>query len=247
MIIYPDIELQQGRCVNLRRGRAEEPTVYDVDPVEAARDFVRQGAEWIHVVDLDAVFNHGDNAALVERIIKEAGCPVQVGGAIRSMERVNHWIEAGAMRVVIATAAVKYPHLVREAATAYPGQVVVSIDARGGKVVVEGWREATIFTPIDFARQFEDVPLAAFIYTDIDFDDDEPDSSLSQLTDLAAAVKTPVIASGVVKSLQDVSVLQYLPNISGVISSRALFGKTFTLEEALAITHEPAPEPAPFI
>jgi phosphoribosylformimino-5-aminoimidazole carboxamide ribotide isomerase len=247
MIIYPDIELSKGRCVNLRRGRKEDPVVYDVDPVKAAKDFARQGAEWLHVVDLDAVFNDGDNAAIVRRIIDEAGCPVQVGGAIRSMERVNHWIEAGAGRVVIATAAVKYPHLVREAATAYPGQVIVSIDARGGKVVVEGWTEATIFTPIDFAREFDDVDLAAVIYTDIDRDDDEPASSLSHTTELAAALSTPVIASGVVKSLQDISVLKLLANISGAITSRALFGGAFTLAEAIAIAKEPEAEPAPFL
>ncbi|GAB4366662.1 MAG: 1-(5-phosphoribosyl)-5-[(5-phosphoribosylamino) methylideneamino]imidazole-4-carboxamide isomerase [Kiloniellaceae bacterium] len=247
MIIYPDIELQKGRCVNLRRGRADAPVVYDADPVEAARDFARQGAEWLHVVDLDAVFNDGDNADVIREIIRQAGCPVQVGGAIRSMERVNQWIEAGAKRVVIATAAVKYPHLVREAATAYPGQVVVSIDARGGKVVVEGWREATIFTPVAFAREFDDVPLGAIIYTDIDRDDDEPTSSLSHTTELAAAVKTPVIASGVVKSPQDISVLTLLRNISGAITSRALFGGAFTLSEAIALAREPVPEPAPFL
>jgi len=247
MIIYPDIELQKGRCVNLRRGRKDAPTVYDVDPVEAACDFARQGAEWLHVIDLDAVFNDGDNAGIIQQIIDKSGCRVQVGGAIRSMERVNHWIDAGAARVVIATAAVKYPHLVREAATAYPNQVVVSIDARGGKVVVEGWREATIFTPIAFAREFDDVPLAAIIYTDIDRDDDEPESSLSHTTELAAGIKTPVIASGVVKSLQDVSVLRLLGNISGAITSRALFGGVFTLPEAIAIASEPTPAPAPFL
>ena len=246
MIIYPDIELQKGRCVNLRRGRADAPIVYDIDPVEAARGFAGQGAEWLHVVDLDAVFNSGSNAAIVQRIIDEAGCKVQVGGAIRSMERVNHWIDAGAARVVIATAAVKYPHLVREAATAYPDRVVVSIDARGGKVVVEGWTEATIFTPIAFASEFADVPLAAIVYTDIDRDDDEPMSSMSHTAELAAAIKTPVIASGVVKSLQDISTLRFLGNIAGAITSRALFGGTFTLAEAVAIVSEPAPEPAPF-
>jgi len=247
MIIYPDIELQKGRCVNLRRGRADAPVVYDVDPVEAARGFAREGAEWLHVVDLDAVFNDGDNADVIHEIIREAGCPVQVGGAIRSMDRVNQWIGAGARRVVIATAAVKYPHLVREAATAYPGQVVVSIDARGGKVVVEGWREATIFSPVAFAREFDDLSLAAIIYTDIDRDDDEPTSSLSHTTELAAAVKTPVIASGVVKSLQDISVLTLLENISGAITSRALFGGAFTLAAAIATAREPVPEPAPFL
>ena len=110
MIIYPDIELRKGRCVNLRRGRMDDPVVYDVDPVEAACNFARQGAEWLHVVDLDAVFNDGDNAEIIQRIIDEAGCSVQVGGAIRSMNRVHDWMNAGAARVVIATAAVKHPH-----------------------------------------------------------------------------------------------------------------------------------------
>src|SRR5205814_387409 len=149
---------------------------YDLDPVQAARDLVEQGAEWLHVVDLDAVFNAGENTAIITEIIQRCGCSVQVGGAIRSMEKVHRWMEAGASRVVIATAAVKYPHLVKSAAAAYPGSVVVSIDARGGHVVVEGWTEATSFTPIEFARQFETIDLAAIIYTDIDRDEDRPKS-----------------------------------------------------------------------
>jgi len=242
MIIYPDIELQKGRCVNLVRGRMEAPIVYDVDPVEAACDFVRQGAEWLHVVDLDAVFNAGDNTGVIEKIIRKSGASVQVAGAIRSMDKVHRWIDAGASRVVIATAAVKAPHFVKEAATAYPAQVVVSVDARRGKVVVEGWRETTSFTPIEFAHVFNDVPLAAIIYTDIDRDEEMPESSMSHTTELAASVQAPVIASGVVKSLSDISTLKYLPNISGVITSRALFGRVFELSEALAIATAP-PEP----
>ena len=155
MIVYPDIELQKGRCVNLARGRTDVSTVYDVDPVEAACDFALQGAQWLHVVDLDAVFNVGDNAAIINEIIRKAKADVQVGGAIRSLDRVRKWIDAGAKRVVIATAAVKNPHFVMEAATAYPDQVVVSVNARGGKVLVEGWRETTVFTPIEFARLFD--------------------------------------------------------------------------------------------
>lgn len=247
MIIYPDIELRKGRCVNLQRGRMDAPLVYDVDPVEAACDFARQGAEWLHVIDLDAVFNDGDNAGIIQRIIDESGCSVQVGGAIRSMNRVHDWMEAGAARVVIATAAVKNPHFAKEAATAYPNRVVVSVDARDGKVVVEGWQEATIFTPIDFARHFEDVSLAAIIYTDIDRDEETPESSMSHTTELAASIKMPVIASGVVKSLEDISALRFLENISGAISSRALFGGAFTLAEAIEVAGEPAQEPAPFL
>jgi phosphoribosylformimino-5-aminoimidazole carboxamide ribotide isomerase len=247
MIIYPDIELQKGRCVNLIRGRMEAPVVYDVDPVEAACDFVAQGAEWLHVVDLDAVFNAGNNAAIIKEIIRKSGANVQVAGAIRSMDKMHRWIDAGASRVVIATAAVKAPHLVKEAATVYPEQVVVSVDARGGKVVVEGWRETTSFTPVEFARLFDDVPLAAIIYTDIDRDEDMPESSISHTTELAAKIRTPVIASGVVKSLSDISTLKYLPNISGAITSRALFGGVFKVSEAIAIVRLPNEPIAPFM
>ena len=247
MIIYPDIELQKGRCVNLERGRMEAPVVYDVDPIEAACEFARQGAEWLHVVDLDAVFNAGDNAAIIKEIICKSGASVQVAGAIRSMEKVRRWIDIGASRLVIATAAVKAPHLVKEAATVFPAQVVVSVDARGGKVVVEGWRETTSFTPVEFARLFDDAPLAAIIYTDIDRDDNLPESSISHTVDLAAKIRTPVIASGVVKSLGDISTLKYLPNISGAITSRALFGGVFKLSDALAIATSPIEPKAAFV
>jgi phosphoribosylformimino-5-aminoimidazole carboxamide ribotide isomerase len=247
MIIYPDIELQKGRCVNLIRGRVDVPVVYDVDPVKAACDFSSPGAEWLHVVDLDAVFNDGDNAAIIKEIIRNAGSSVQVGGGIRSLDKVRKWIDAGAGRVVIATAAVKDPHFVEAAATVYPNRVVVSVDARGRRVVVEGWRETTVFTPIEFARQFEDVSLAAIIYTDIDRDEDAPESSMAHTTELAASVRIPVIASGVVKTLDDISTLKFLPNISGAITSRALFGGVFKLSEAIAIATAPAGPTAPFI
>ena len=235
MIIYPDLELRKGRLVNLVRNRIDSPLIYDVDPLQAARDLVAQGAEWLHVVDLDAVFNEGENTAIIKEIIRKVGCSVQVGGAIRSMEKVHAWMEAGAARVVIATAAVKYPHFVKAAATAYPDSVVVSIDARGGHVAIEGWTEETTFTPIEFAHQFENIGLAAIIFTDIDRDEDHPESSIAHTTELAAKVRIPVIASGVVKMLDDISTLSYLPNIAGVITSRALFGGAFTFREANAI------------
>lgn len=239
MIIYPDIELQNARCVNLVRGQMDIPVIYDVDPLDAACDFASQGAAWLHVVDLDAVFDQGSNAEIITQIIRKAGASVQVAGAIRSMDTVREWIEAGAGRVVIATAAVKDPAFVKAAAYAYPDQIVVSVDGRQGQVVIEGWRETTAFTPIEFARQFMDVPLAAIIFTDIDRNDDVPESSMSQTAELAAEVATPVIASGVVKSLDDISTLNYLPNIAGAIAGRALFGGTFALADALAIAMAP--------
>ncbi len=199
------------------------------------------------MVDLDAVFNDGDNAALIRQIIRGVSCSVQVGGAIRSMEKVHAWMDAGAARVVIATAAVKYPHFVKAAATAYPDSVVVSIDARGGLVVVEGWTEMTTFTPEAFAHQFDDVGLAALVYTDIDRDEGFPDSTMAHATGLAAKVRTPVIVSGVVKTIDDISTLSYLPNIAGVITSRALFGGAFTFPEANTIAMAQHAANAPFV
>ncbi len=242
MIVYPDIELQNGRCVNLWRGQKNTPVVYDIEPVEAAINFVNQGAQWLHVVDLDAVFGDGDNIDIIKKIIDKADAQVQVAGAIRSIDTVRGWIEAGAARVVIATAAVKDPPFVRQAAFAYPGQVVLSVDSREGRVMVDGWRETTIFTPIEFARQFEDLPLAAVIYTDIDRDADTPESSMSQTAELAQAVKIPVIASGIIKTLDDISTIKFLPNIAGAITGRAIFGGDFELTDAIAIA-EQLPEP----
>ncbi len=247
MIIYPDLELRKGRLVNLIRNRIESPVIYDLDPVEAAHDLARQGAAWLHVVDLDAVFNEGENNDIIRKIIRTASCSVQVGGGIRSMEKVHGWMDAGAARVVIATAAVKYPHFVMAAATAYPDSVVVSIDARGGRVLVDGWTEATIFTPGDFVHQFDNVGLAAIIYTDIDRDEDFPGSTMAHATSLAAKIRTPVIVSGVVKTLDDISTLSYLPNIAGAITSRALFGGAFTFAQANAIAVERHAQAAPLL
>lgn len=246
MIIYPDLELRHGRLVNLIRNRIESPLVYDVDPVEVAHDLAKQGAQWLHVVDLDAVFNEGDNTDIIKQIIRTVSCSVQVGGGIRSMEKTHAWMDAGAGRVVIASAAVKYPHFVKAAATAYPDSVVVSVDVRGGRVLVDGWTETTIFTPDEFLHQFDSVGLAAIIYTDIDRDEDFPGSTMAHATSLAAKVRTPVIVSGVVKTLDDISTLSYLPNISGAITSRALFGGTFTFAQANAIATERHGQNAPF-
>ncbi len=247
MIIYPDLELRKGRLVNLLEGKIESPIVYDLDPLKCAIDLVAQGAEWLHVVDIDAVFNEGENTAIIKEIVKKAGCKVQVGGAIRNMDKVHMWMGAGASRVVIATAAVKYPHFVKAAATAYPGGVVVSVDAKGRRVVVEGWTETTKFTPVEFARQFENIGLAAIIYTDIDYAYGFAESSFSHTTDLATHVNIPVIASGLIKSIDDVSTLSYLPGISGVITSRALFGGKFTFKEANAIAMGQKEPVAPFM
>lgn len=234
MIIYPDIEIQNGRCVNLLRGQMDQPVIYDVDPVEAARSFAEQGARRLHVVDLDAVTGAGSNAEIIKEIIR-VGMNVQVGGGIRSMESIHEWVEAGAARVVIATAAVKQPTLVKEAAHAYPDQIVVSVDVRDNKVLCEGWTETSMFSPVEFIEIFHDDPMAGFILTDVGRDMDDPVESFAMTTAVANAVRVPITSSGLISNLEDVSMLKYLPNIHGAITGRALFNKVFTLEEAIAI------------
>ena len=239
MIVFPDIELQNGKCVNLVRGHMDKPVIYDIDPVEAAKTFAKEGAEWLHVVDLDAVARKKKtNAKLIKKIISSVHVPVQVAGGIRSHHDIDQWLEDGAARVVIATAAIRNPQLVIEAAARHPGKIVVSIDGRGGHVVCEGWTESTAWTPLEFARMFETSDIAGVIFTDIDYDDDLPESSLAMTTKMASNLIVPVIASGTVKSLDDLATLYYLPNNAGSIVGRALFNKKFTIGEAMGMVHE---------
>jgi len=242
MIIYPSINLRGGRCVNLVRGRIDQPVVFDVDPIETAVSFAHAGADWLHVVDLDAVAGDGSNAEIIREIIRRANASVMVGGGISSAEQVHEWSDAGAGRMVFGTAAVRSPQMVKELSYAYPDQIVISIDVWQGNVVVDGWRESTAFDAVDFAKQFVGWPLSQIIFTDIDRDLDLPDSSFALTTKLASQTTTPVIASGLARSLDDISALKYLYNISGAIVGRALFDGTFTLEEALELA---APEPEP--
>ena len=240
MIVYPTIELQQGRPVSLIRGQMDTPHLWHVDPVERACAFAEDGAEWLHVTDLDAVSGAGSNAEIIRQIIRRAGTPVQVSGGIRTLEHVEGWLDAGAGRVVVGTAAVKNPALVRRAALLHPDQIALAVDASGGRVMVEGWTEATAFAPIDFVRAFNDAPLAAIIFTDIDRDLDHPDASVALTSQIAGEAKAPVISSGLVKSLDDLSVLKYVYNVSGAIVGRALFSKAFSLADALQVAR---PEP----
>ncbi|MEM9097351.1 MAG: 1-(5-phosphoribosyl)-5-[(5-phosphoribosylamino)methylideneamino] imidazole-4-carboxamide isomerase [Pseudomonadota bacterium] len=241
MLIYPTIELQNGRCVSLIRGQMKQPEIWHIDPVEKARSFAEAGATWIHVTDLDAVADTGSNAELIQEIIVKAGIPVQVAGGVRSMEHVTKWIEAGAGRVVIGTAAVRQPNLAKTAAKLYPDQIVIAVDFQDEKVVIEGRTEASAFSPVDFIRQFAGAPLAAILLTDIDRDLDEPGSSIALTSAIARETETPVISSGLVKSLDDVSALKYVYNIAGVIIGRSLMAQDVDLSEAI-LTARPEPE-----
>jgi phosphoribosylformimino-5-aminoimidazole carboxamide ribotide isomerase len=238
MIIYPDIEISKGRCVNLRKGRFEDPVVYDIDPRTAARNFEADGAEWLHLVDLDRVFNDGDNRELVETIIRNANIPAQVAGGIRTLSQIDKWLKAGAARVVLGTVAVTDRTLILDACGLHPGEIVVSIDAKDGYAMVDGWHTKTAFTGIDLARNFEQCGVAAIIYTDIDLYQEAPESSMANTTEIASKLKIPVISSGTIRSLDDVSRLHLLPNIEGAVTGWALFNHEIDLKSAITIGHQ---------
>ncbi len=236
MIIYPNIELQKGKCVNLFYGLMDKPTVYDIDPVVAAKKFAAEGAEWLHVVDHDAVGKlENDNHKVVLDIIDAVTIPVQVGGGIRTATSIDWWLEHGAARVVVGNMAVVDPGTVRDACSRHPYNIAISIDASQGMVVSDGRTNQTAFMPLEFARYFDNDMVGAIIFTDIDRDVELPESSLGLTTEIAAGVGTPLIVSGTVKTLDDISTLKYLPNIAGAITGRALFTGEMDLTEAIEI------------
>ncbi|MEM7178373.1 MAG: 1-(5-phosphoribosyl)-5-[(5-phosphoribosylamino)methylideneamino] imidazole-4-carboxamide isomerase [Pseudomonadota bacterium] len=235
MIIYPKIQLKNGRCVSAPLVGGGEPAIWHLDPVEKAKSFAEAGAEWMQVTDMDAIAATGSNAELIKEIIRKAGIPVQVTGGIRSMERVHQWAEAGAGHMVIGTAAVRNPDFLRQAASHYPDQIVLAVDVLDGHVMIEGRTEATTFEPIDFVKAFERVPLAAVLCTDIDRKNEAPGSSIALTTSLAEATATPVISAGLVKTIDDVSRLKYVYNIAGAVIGRSLFSQDIDLTDAIHV------------
>ncbi|RYE31805.1 MAG: 1-(5-phosphoribosyl)-5-[(5-phosphoribosylamino)methylideneamino]imidazole-4-carboxamide isomerase [Hyphomicrobiales bacterium] len=226
MILFPAIDLKEGRCVRLRQGDMAQATVFNDDPAAQAADFERQGFAWLHVVDLDGAFaGKPMNAAAVEAILQRVAFPVQLGGGIRDMKTVAGWLEKGIRRVIIGTAAVRDPGFVREAAKEFPGQVAVGIDARDGFVAVEGWAETSSLAAADLGRRFEDAGVAAIIYTDIARDGMLEGINWEGTIALAQAVSIPVIASGGLASMADIERLcaDDAAILEGAITGRALY------------------------
>lgn len=242
MIIYPTLELSNGKCVSLTRGRLEEPVIWHIDPVKTAKSFADLGAEWMHITDIDALSGHGENADLIEQIIRTVGIPVQLGGGFRSQHIIERWIDKGVGRVVVGTMAAYDPDLMKDMARHYPDQLVLAVDIYQGAVMTEGWHTKSAFSPEDFVAAFDDVPLAGVIVTDIDADIEDSDETLGVITRLAGLTRHPVIARGTVRSADDVSRLKYVPNIAGAIIGRALLSKNVSLAEALELA-QPTPEP----
>jgi phosphoribosylformimino-5-aminoimidazole carboxamide ribotide isomerase len=237
MILYPAIDLKDGQCVRLYKGDMDKATVFGDDPAAQARAFVGQGAEWLHLVDLNGAFaGQPVNGAAVDAILAAVDVPAQLGGGIRDMATIEGWLKKGLARVILGTVAVENPDLVRAAARAFPGQVAVGIDARAGRVATKGWAEETDVMVTDLARQFEDAGVAAIIYTDIDRDGAMQGPNVTATAALARAVSIPVIASGGVSTYADLEALRDCgAALDGAISGRALYDGAIDLAKAIAL------------
>ena len=238
MILFPAIDLKEGLAVRLEQGDMARATVFHRDPAAQAHAFEAQGFKYLHIVDLDGAFaGKPVNAAAVERILETIVIPVQLGGGVRDMATVEGWLAKGVTRVIIGTAAVHNPALVREAAKRYPGRVAVGLDARDGKVAVEGWAETSELTALDIARRFEDAGVAAIIYTDISRDGLLKGLNLDATIALAEAISIPVIASGGLASIDDIRALldPRAAKLEGAIAGRALYDGRLDTGEALTL------------
>ena len=241
MIIFPAIDLKDGQCVRLFKGDMQRATVFNDNPTAQARAFEAQGFRWLHVVDLDgAIAGKAANARAIEAIIRSVAIPVQLGGGIRDAASIERWLEGGVRRVILGTAAVKNPELVREACRKFPGSIAVGIDARQGKVAVEGWAKTSEVAALELALRFEDCGATAIIYTDIERDGALTGVNVEATAALANRLETPVIASGGVASLDDIRALQRHEDkgIDGVICGRALYDGRIDPKAALALTAE---------
>jgi phosphoribosylformimino-5-aminoimidazole carboxamide ribotide isomerase len=241
MILFPAIDLKDGVCVRLKRGAMDEATVFNTDPAAQAKQFEDQGFDYLHVVDLNGAFaGKAVNGGAVEAILGAVKMPVQLGGGIRDRAGVETWLEKGIARVILGTIAVRDPDLVREACRAHPGRIAVGIDARAGKVAVEGWAETSELTTIELARRFEDAGVAAIIFTDIDRDGVLEGLNITSTLALARAVGIPVIASGGLASIADIKRLLE-PDcriLEGAISGRALYDGRLDPSEALKLIRD---------
>ncbi len=238
MIIYPAIDLKGGKCVRLYQGDMTRDTVYNDDPGAQALEWARAGFNWLHIVDLDgAVHGAPENQHAVRSIIGAVDIPVQLGGGIRTHAQIEHWLSEGVSRVILGTAAVRDPDLVRQACHEFPGQIAVGIDALGGEVMVEGWVDGTNIQATELAKHFEDAGVATIIYTDIERDGTGKGVNVLSTISLAQSTEIPVIASGGVHSLEDIRLVREAASygVTGVIVGRALYDKSIEPTEALKV------------
>ncbi len=243
MILFPAIDLKDGQCVRLKLGDMNQATVFNDSPAAQAKSFEDQGFEYLHVVDLNGAFaGESINGAAVEDILNTVKFPVQLGGGIRTLAHIETWLSKGLSRVILGTVAVRDPELVKAAAAAFPGKVAVGIDAKGGKVAVEGWAETSELSVIDLAKRFEGAGVAAIIYTDIDRDGILSGINWDSTLELARAISIPVIASGGLASMDDIRRMTR-PDakvLEGAITGRALYDGRIDSREAIALLKQAA-------
>jgi phosphoribosylformimino-5-aminoimidazole carboxamide ribotide isomerase len=241
VIIIPAVDIRQGKCVRLRQGRADEETVFSNDPAAMALRWAEMGAQLVHVIDLDGAFDQRPkNRQAVKKIVDTIDVPIQVGGGIRDMETIREYMALGVGKVIIGTEAIKNPDLVKQAARDFPDQVVVGIDARNGKVAIEGWTETTGVSAIDLAKKFVDCGVSAINFTDIHRDGMQTGPNIEQTQSLAEAITVPVVASGGVSTLADIENLLPLEavGVTGVITGKALYSGSLDLKAAIALTQK---------
>jgi phosphoribosylformimino-5-aminoimidazole carboxamide ribotide isomerase len=239
MIVIPAIDLKEGKCVRLEQGLMDKDTVFNDDPAAQALEWQRQGAELLHIVDLDGAFaGEPRNRSAIEAILGAISIPAQLGGGIRDLATIEAYLALGLSRVIIGTAAQRSPDLVKEACSRFPGRIVVGIDAKNGMVAVQGWAEVTDCTAADLARRFEGFGVSAIIYTDISRDGMLQGPNLEATRELAEAVTIPVIASGGVSRLEDIKNLMAIEKsgVTGVITGKAVYTGAIKLAEAIALT-----------
>jgi phosphoribosylformimino-5-aminoimidazole carboxamide ribotide isomerase len=236
MIIIPAVDIKGGRCVRLLEGRAEAETVFSDYPPEMARRWVEEGAERLHIIDLDGAFEKGPrNRTIIESIVRETAIPIQIGGGIRDLKNIDSYLSLGVAQVILGTVALKNPALVHEACRLFPGRIIVSLDARDNRVAVEGWTELSEIDPVDLVRDYEEWGVKAVIYTDISRDGTQKGPALSSTRRLAQATTLPVIAAGGVSTLADVQSLCPLAadGLAGIITGRAIYSGSLKLSEAI--------------
>jgi len=235
MILYPAIDLKDGVCVRLKRGEMDQATIFNTDPAAQARAFAQARFQWLHCVDLNGAFEgRSANADAIKKIRSSIDLPIQLGGGIRDRAAIDGWLEAGITRVILGTAALRDPALVKEAARAHPGRIAVGIDAKDGRVAVEGWAKTSELTAAELARRFEDAGVAAIIFTDIARDGMLQGANVAATAALAASTSIPVIASGGVAGISDIEALAAEPKIAGVVIGRALYDGRIDPKAALS-------------
>lgn len=241
MIVIPAVDIKEGKCVRLLQGRMEDQTVFSNDPVAMAQKWAMAGAELIHVIDLDGAFEKRPrNLTAIRNILKTVDTPIQVGGGIRTERTIQMFLDMGVSRVIIGTEAIKNPELVEQSARRFPGQIIVGIDARKGRVAIEGWTETTHIKAVDLAKRFQNCGVAAINFTDIHRDGMQTGPNIGETRRLAEAVSIPVVASGGVSNIRDIENLLPLEafGVTGVITGKALYSGSLNFKEAFSVGKE---------